>query len=91
MSSEMTLFTEYLTKGRSIFTTKKGFMGLAPDSAQKGDTVAILLGGTTPYVLRQKGDDYEFLRESYVHGIMDGHALQVYEEVGNELQVFSLV
>lgn len=58
--SEMTLFTEYVTKGRSIFTTKKGFMGLAPDCAQKGDTVAILLGGTTPYVLRQKDDDYEF-------------------------------
>jgi hypothetical protein len=37
--SEMTLFTEYVTKGRSTFTMKKGFMGLPPDCAQKGDTV----------------------------------------------------
>jgi hypothetical protein len=56
-----------------------------------GDTVPILLGGDTLYVLRKQGEDYLFLGESYVHGIMDGEAFNTHVEAGKKFKVFSLI
>jgi hypothetical protein len=39
-------------KGRTFFTTKLGFFGNGPVSTRVGDTVGILAGGKTPFVLR---------------------------------------
>ena len=51
-------------------------MGLAQSGVWLGNTVVVLHGGRTPYLLqriRRKG--YRFVEECYVHGLMNGEAL----------------
>jgi hypothetical protein len=62
---------------RRPFISIKGYVGLAPDHAQKGDVIVIFFGGKIPYVLRKndKGT-YYFVGESYVHGIMYGEFMR---------------
>jgi hypothetical protein len=57
--------------------TEDGYIGLVPDSAEVGDTVCLLYGGRTPYVLRKLGDDgdWRFIGESYIHGLMAGEGM----------------
>ncbi|PVH83087.1 hypothetical protein DL98DRAFT_120388 [Cadophora sp. DSE1049] len=56
--------------GRKFFVTRRGFMGLAPTSAQEGDLVTILFGGNIPFILRSEGQHYRMLGQTYVHGVM---------------------
>lgn len=42
--------------GRAMFVTANGTLGLAPPSAQPGDSVVWLAGGFCPFVLRQQRD-----------------------------------
>jgi hypothetical protein len=39
--------------GRRFFISKNGYMGLAPSRAEVGDSVCILFGGQTPFILRK--------------------------------------
>jgi hypothetical protein len=64
------------TKIRKLFISKEeGWLGLAPMDAEVGDRIAILEGGSVPYILRQKCgqvNGWEIIGDAYVHGIMDG-------------------
>lgn len=61
---------------RRLMWTEKGYMGLAPAAAATGDKVYLFFGGQVLYVLRQKGEaEHEFMGECYVHGLMDGAAV----------------
>jgi hypothetical protein len=64
---------------RRLFVTDNGWMGIGPAAAQPGDQVCILFGGYTPLVLSRivgnKADEYNFLGDAYVHGMMDGQIL----------------
>ncbi|KAH7085019.1 heterokaryon incompatibility protein-domain-containing protein [Paraphoma chrysanthemicola] len=70
------------TSGRRMFTTRKGYIGLGPELTKQGDEVAILLGGSTPFVLEKSGikvlheDVYYLLGDCYVHGCMDGKLVE---------------
>jgi hypothetical protein len=73
-------FTKRIHKAcanRALFVTEKGYIGLAPWNACKGDVVAILPGGKTPYLLRPciSRPSYTFIGETYVHGLMEGEAM----------------
>ncbi len=69
---------EVMTHRRRALISKRMFMGLAPDKAQVGDLVVILFSGNVPYVLRPKPDGtYTFMGERYLHGTMDGEAMQM--------------
>ena len=61
-------------------------MGLAVPSAQVGDTVVLLFGSNTPWLLRKRGegrDGYFLVGEVYVHGVMHGEAMKW--KKGNEV------
>jgi hypothetical protein len=66
------------TSGRRMFITSRGYVGLGPELTREGDQVAILLGGTTPFMIRRGPEDVDFeqqyrlLGDCYVHGCMDG-------------------
>lgn len=73
---------------RSFVFTRGGRMGLAPDWCEPGDAVAVLGGGAVPIVLRPVGEGagrgggggapvFEVVGEAYVHGVMDGQAVDV--------------
>jgi hypothetical protein len=63
---------------RQLIKTKRGYLGLAPEAAEKGDMVCILYGCSIPVVIREvEGGNHELVGECYVHGMMDGAALAV--------------
>ena len=78
-------------RGRSFFmSTNKVFIGLCPDTAQKGDWICLLAGGEIPYIIRPRsgtivGDklrnyDFELVGKAYVRGIMDGELAYTLDE-----------
>ncbi|KAJ4267197.1 hypothetical protein NW762_003298 [Fusarium torreyae] len=70
--SQLVLF-QYQT-----FTTDTGLLGHARVDIRAGDVVCVLLGGNMPFILRPADADgtYTYVGQAYVHGIMDGEALQ---------------
>jgi hypothetical protein len=72
---EIFSFVPLWTKGRKVFVTQMGFLGLGPAEVEPGDVARILSGGNLPYVVRPLGqNEFTFLGPSYVHGIMNGEA-----------------
>jgi hypothetical protein len=61
---------------RRFFITIRGRMGLGPRCLQAGDIVAVLRGAMLPFILRKEVEDYRLLGAAYVHGIMDGEAVE---------------
>jgi hypothetical protein len=62
---------------RQIFITSDSRMGLGLDDVHKGDLIALFLGAQVPFVVREVTSDvYISVGECYVHGIMDGEAMQ---------------
>jgi hypothetical protein len=60
--------------GYKLAKTKKGYLALVPGTARVNDEIALLCGGRTPYVIRREGIYWQFIGETYVHGIMYGEA-----------------
>lgn len=81
---------------RRVFTTPKGYAGVAPCETEPGDYLCILRGSTLPVILRRVslgGDeksigsgyssgDWSLIGAAYVHGIMDGGEDRDFVEVG---------
>ncbi|KAJ4328982.1 hypothetical protein N0V84_000553 [Fusarium piperis] len=77
-----------------FFITRRGYLGLASPNIQVGDTVHILVGGNTPFVLRRSGGEpgglnnsFSLVSAAFVHGIMQGGLLPKEDE----LESFTLV
>ena len=66
------LFT--LLDHRQFFISQKGYIGLAPAIAEAGDTIAIIAGSETPFILRPNpgGENFTLIGEAYTHGFMYG-------------------
>ena len=62
--------------GRKLFVTDDSYLGLAPEEAQPGDEVSVLLGCSVPMLLRPTDNGcYQVVGETYVQGLMDSEAL----------------
>ncbi|RSL87188.1 hypothetical protein CEP51_002360 [Fusarium floridanum] len=74
---------------RRFFITRKGYMGLASPDIQVGDTVHVLVGGNTPFIMRKTGrtNCFSLVSAAFVHGIMQGGLLHKKEQ----LESFTLV
>jgi hypothetical protein len=78
-----------MVPNQAFFITKKGYIGMGPPNTKPGDQVWILYGGRVPFVLRKSlGDSassetqkLKLVGNAYVHGIMDGQAVQDNPEV----------
>jgi hypothetical protein len=66
-------------KCRRFARGNQGYYALCPPAARKGDVLCLLLGGQTLFCLRPSDGDYQFVGECYVHGVMDGEALDMLE------------
>lgn len=68
--------------GRRVFSTKENEttelrLGLGPRSLRIGDEVWVVAGVNIPMVLRREREgEWSLVGECYVHGIMDGEAVQ---------------
>ena len=67
------------------------FVGIALSTICEGDRICVLLGGDVVYVLRPRGEYWQFVAEAYVHGIMDGEAMNWAVEGQIGMQDFTLV
>ena len=68
--------------GRRQFFTENGYMGIGPAAIKEGDLVCVLLGGCVPYILRPTDTEnmYKLVGESYVHGIMNGEVINLWQQ-----------
>ena len=68
-----------LLRGRTLFETQDGYVGIGPPSAQPGDAVCVLLGSKVPMLLRPfstvANNGFTVMGECYVHGLDDGVTL----------------
>ena len=64
-------------RGRKFFSSKRGFVGWIPISAQTGDKICILQGCGIPYVIRPGERGYILLGDCYIHGLMHGEAIRL--------------
>ncbi len=58
---------------RRFAVTEKGYMGLVPTLAEKGDRIAIFSGWRAPFVLRKKENMYILVGDSYFDGLERVH------------------
>ncbi|CVL07323.1 related to heterokaryon incompatibility protein (het-6OR allele) [Fusarium mangiferae] len=64
-------------RGRCLMRTELGYLAISSKEARPKDRVVIIAGGRTPYILRQMSDNqFTFVGEAYVHGIMLGEWLR---------------
>ncbi|OJI85742.1 hypothetical protein ASPTUDRAFT_118842 [Aspergillus tubingensis CBS 134.48] len=76
---------------RRLMISSKRYIGLVPAKAQEGDLICVLFGCSVPVILRKQGDNYTFIGESYVHGIMDGEAIEMMHEGSLVEEEFTLI
>ncbi|KAM7213983.1 hypothetical protein V8F06_010617 [Rhypophila decipiens] len=70
--------------GKMFGVTAGGKMGIFPAGTRVDDAVVVFWGSTVPFVLRKvspgvgnnDNDNYQLVGACYVHGIMDGEALE---------------
>jgi hypothetical protein len=75
---------------RRFFVTLDGRLGIGPRWTRKGDLVCVLFGGGVPYILCPKGRRYSFIGESYVHGLMEGQAIEAWRKGELKDEIFTL-
>ena len=86
---------------RRFLISEKGYMGLGPAKALPGDLICVLLGGRVPYILRKISAEFEhegiiypcykLLDDLYVHGLMDGAAMEMIEKGQTKVEKLVLV
>lgn len=87
------MLRKYLTRVRNVTWNRRFFsatvqetewplFGLCPPKSREGDFVCILYGCSVPVVMRESGSGpyMTLIGEAYVHGKMDGEALEDFEE-----------
>lgn len=77
-----------MTWHRRLFSTKKGYLGIAAAGMEANDVLCILAGSQMPMILRPVQEDWLFVGQAYVHGIMDGEAVN--DEVSELIRSFHI-
>jgi hypothetical protein len=68
---------------RCLLATERGYIGIGPSWAEVGDKISIMSGGSVPLLIRESGTDedgellHKLVGECYVHGIMNGEAVEM--------------
>lgn len=75
----------------TCFQTREGRLGLTRGSPLAGDTLAILFGGGSVYILRDRGEKHTFVAPSFMFDAMQGQLVQEWEQRGGESTIFTLV
>jgi hypothetical protein len=80
-----------IIEDKMMFVTAKGYLGMGREVVETGDLVCIFFGAETPFLLRQAPcrQNFTFLGECYVHGIMDGEAMSMADK--HTAEPFTLV
>jgi hypothetical protein len=83
------IFFSSLLLQSTFYVTEKGYFGFGPKDVKAGDRVCVPFGGKTPYLLRLEENHYLVVGWSFVHGFMNGEAIELVRR--DELMVESFV
>jgi hypothetical protein len=73
---------------RQFCITKEGMMAQVPRGTHIGDLICVFRGGKVPFVLRGKRyERFTLLGDCYVHGIMNGEAVEGKESLMREFVI----
>jgi hypothetical protein len=78
---------------RVLFVTDNGKFGKASTDVAEGDSVCMLYGGRSMYVLREQGTEpleYQFIGDAYVFDCMDGQVFDLMDEGVIKEEVFAI-
>lgn len=77
---------------QTLFRTKRGYLGMGSYGPRPGDLVCVFFGGALPFILRQRngGDGYELVGSAYVHGVMNGEAIDMFHKGKLSAQSFDI-
>jgi hypothetical protein len=76
---------------RRFFITGQGYLGIGPTGLKRQDSVCVLFGGGTPFILRQVEDHWLLVGAGYVSDIMEGHAIDAwYRRTGPRAEMFEI-
>ncbi len=78
----------YGISGRRFFDSPKGYIGLTDSHSRHTDLIVVLFGASVPMTLRKVRAYYKLIREAYVHGFIDGEAIQLMKD--GELEVHTI-
>jgi hypothetical protein len=83
-------YAHMFASGRTLMLSEEGYIGLAPSSTCVGDLICVLYGCHAPVILRRSKDfqTHTLIGDAYVHGLMDGEALQLVEKLPEKRQLF---
>ncbi|KAI4260581.1 MAG: hypothetical protein L6R42_003991 [Xanthoria sp. 1 TBL-2021] len=75
--SSYMVYVNGFSSGRVLVTSADGRLGLAPRATKPGDKICVILGCSSPLVLRSddNGFTHKVVGECYLDGIMTGEAL----------------
>jgi hypothetical protein len=77
--------------GRRLIKSCSNLLGLAPMYTEPGDKICILFGSQVPFILRKEESHWIIIGECYIHGIMDGDAVDTAaEESGYDTMTFEI-
>ncbi|KAK3985494.1 HET-domain-containing protein [Cladorrhinum sp. PSN332] len=89
---EQVEWNEGFQPGRVFFFTSKGHMGMGPPWMKVGDVIAVLIGSETPFIIREICPSrYHLIGQCYLHGIMDGEAIETPLQKGFGLEDIRIV
>ena len=72
---------QQISRRRRFFATSAGRIGLGPADTEVGDTICIIFYCPTPYILRNAKDGkFNLVGEAFVHGLMYGEALAMFDQ-----------
>lgn len=76
--------------GRCLCVTEEGHIGMGSGFMAVGDVVVVPLGCATPVVLRPEGQrgEFRFVGDVYVHGYMEGKAVDQWELGQRQMRKF---
>lgn len=63
-----------------LIITKHGFVGLARETVQPGDVIALFYGSDVPVVLRACNGHYTYEGRAWINGIMMGELWNIYQD-----------
>ena len=78
---------------RRLVWTENGLFGLVASHAQQGDLLYAIYGGQVLYLLRKIENEnaYTFIGECYIHGLMDGKAVEFVRSQGRKATLEEII
>ncbi|KAI4182549.1 MAG: hypothetical protein L6R41_005914 [Letrouitia leprolyta] len=76
---------------RAFAVSNQGLIALVPAEARVHDIIALVQGSELPFILRPSEDDFLFIGQAHVHGIMDGELWSHVEDGSMPLREISII